>query len=806
MKPRATKGKGKAKAPKEEAITVEIPPWPDIAVEELRDLAQKLNKAKDSYRVSDLICKVNGDDWGSRHAIAWHLVACRAVQAEANPNVLDFLSEGSDAAEPEVVVELLCRLPGPNTPFFKDRGPLLDGYTLPIDQIVFKTYRRAKEAVLAREKDMPETIRLGLAFVRRRLGEPISEANSAAIFQQIVKYQAKGYGLSSNHNLPILVDGALVENRLSDAAAVRRLAAMFGPDEQWAPLLLESALLGQWYSASGVLDAFLVASPAELARLVNRSSLDTGGTLKALAKVIPLRADTGQALWGAAQLVTENSTMSEMLRMGAIFAAGREGEPPPAGLDHQLTFELLDTPYEGIRETCSEWFRSFPRERALASAKKLSQEEFAGSRGVGILAVHYDEDLLRTFIENDASKGYLNAKTLGSIGKAALPLIEEAHEKASDDNKLRLHRATLIAMAAAAKQGGFDERFDRFIDFDKEGGQPLSYYDSDYSAVREAALSGIPEPRRSDLLLTRLVHTEHPDRILRVASIAENPAIVEGCVRKMVERRSLGDSVRAIVDRLGDAFVDALCRNIHLSGGDGRFLEALSSALSYPAYQRVAAALEAAGVKKETPKEALIRMVNEAPGPKTRIYLLQVSREGYEPKPGSLSVSGGKSPGTGPESIPRDAKGEPKEHLFSLDLDEIPELKERYPGARVLSCYCPEPRSGDRSEELVLVPVSAEAATAASSAEPDDAATPIAVLPLDVPLVVFDTTSEAPYSDIRNMVFNACGHVFGQPFWIQSDEGDDGFLMQINGGLADINLGDSGSLYVFDSGTIFQCY
>lgn len=35
-------------------------------------------------------------------------------------------------------------------------------------------------------------------------------------------------------------------------------------------------------------------------------------------------------------------------------------------------------------------------------------------------------------------------------------------------------------------------------------------------------------------------------------------------------------------------------------------------------------------------------------------------------------------------------------------LDEIPELQETYSGARALAAFCPEPNSGDRSEELTL--------------------------------------------------------------------------------------------------------
>jgi len=90
MATRKTSSKSsKTKTAKAEAVV--IPPYPGISEAELKSLASKLDKAKDSYRVSDMIRKVNGDDYGSRHDVAWHLVACRAIHPETNPHLLSFL-------------------------------------------------------------------------------------------------------------------------------------------------------------------------------------------------------------------------------------------------------------------------------------------------------------------------------------------------------------------------------------------------------------------------------------------------------------------------------------------------------------------------------------------------------------------------------------------------------------------------------------------------------------------------------------------------------------------------------------------
>jgi hypothetical protein len=814
------------KTAKPKAQRVIIPPWPGIADDALEPLATKIDKAKDSYRISDMIRKVNGDDWRSRIPIAWHLAACRAIHPETNSSVLDFLADAPEVPAPEVAMDVLVRLPdGSSTRYFSNTSLLMDGYSLPIDKLLFATYRRAPEAVLSRESELNDSIRLGLSFVRRLLGETISPEASAAIMQQLAKHQAQSYGIALNNDLYVKENGEIVKFALADLPAVRKLALFFGTAKEWDDVLLAAALEGKWNQSRNVRDALVAASVSQLAQLVNRSNLDTGETLRTLLEIIPVREDAPDALFNAA-LTVENTGMREMLLMGVIYRAGKTGAPLPEKIDEHLTFEHLDTTYEGVRPACGAWFKSFPRERALAAARKLVLDEFRTSRAVGILAAHFDEGILREALEKDLGKNYIGAETLGGLGTVALPQLVASHDQTQGDGLRRMHRAILHAMARAPENTLLDEQWDRFVDFDQEGGKPVPYYSSSDAKLRETALRGVPEPRRSVLLLKRLEETQHPERILQVAQVAADASIIDIAIQKIVERKKLESGFREIADRLGEPLVEALCKHIGLSQGDGRFMEALNNQLSHLMFQRVEAALEKAGVRKETPRDALIRMAATAPGLKMRVYVLQVDREEYQAKPGTLARSGGKAPGMTDADIPKDKSGEPLTHLFTLDLDEIPELQETYPGARALAAFCPEPNSGDRSEELMLVPITREAAAAlpyqARDAEGDeddddndevdeDAGRPIAILPLDVPIGVFHRSGdEGDLKEIKKMIFNAAGHVLGEPFWIQSDDEDDGgggdFIMQINEGLCSINLGDSGSLYVFESGTVFQCY
>ena len=814
MATRKTSSKtSKTKTPKADAVV--IPPYPGISEADLKSLATKLNKAKDSYRVSDMIRKVNGDHWGSRHNVAWHLVACRAIHPETNPALLTFLEDEPEVPAPEVVVDMLVRLPdGSSERYFSQMSMLMDGYSLTIDNLLFRTYRRAPEVVQARENELNESIRLGLSFVRRRLGEKITPEASASILKQLAKYQASGYGITTNHEMPRMEDGELVAPRMADLAAVKKLALLFGTEKEWNEAFLAAALEGKWSYPKNIRDAFLLASTSQLAQLVNRSTLDTGDTLRTLLEVIPLREVEPGALLDVA-LTVEQERMREMLLMGVIYRAGKTGAPIPDKLDEVMTFDHLDTTYEGVRAGCIEWFKFFPRERALEAARKLLPDEFKRSRSVGILAAHFDQAILRAALEGDLGKNYISADTLGGLGEPALELLAWAHDQTTGDGQRTKHRAMLYAMGKAAQTSVLDERWDRFIDFDTEGGKPIPYYSSSDSKPREAALRGVPEPRRSVLLLKLLEGTPNPDRILQMAHLAEDKAVMDAAARRIIEKKALGSSFREIIDRLGEPVIDALCKHIGLSQGDGRFLESLKNVLPYQAAQRIDAALKEAGVRQETHRDALVRMASELPGPKTRIYILQVEKEGYDPKADTIARSGGKAPGIADADIPKDKSGEPLTHLFTLDLDEIPELQERYKGARALAAFCPEPNSGDRSDELELVPITREAVAAlphqaAKSEDEDDdvGGRPIAILPLDVPEAIFERSGDdGAGKEIRNMIFNAAGHVLGEPFWIQDDEGGfDDFIMQINEGLCDVNLGDCGSLYVYAGETIFQCH
>ncbi len=59
---------------------------------------------------------------------------------------------------------------------------------------------------------------------------------------------------------------------------------------------------------------------------------------------------------------------------------------------------------------------------------------------------------------------------------------------------------------------------------------------------------------------------------------------------------------------------------------------------------------------------------------------------------------------------------------------------------------------------------------------------------------------------IRHKIFNLPAYIGGEPIWIQAPEYDGFFIMQFSEQFIDMNLGDSGEMYVFTDTAFWQCY
>jgi hypothetical protein len=216
---------------------------------------------------------------------------------------------------------------------------------------------------------------------------------------------------------------------------------------------------------------------------------------------------------------------------------------------------------------------------------------------------------------------------------------------------------------------------------------------------------------------------------------------------------------------------------------------------------------------------------SDAHGPKTRIYLLE--RRDREqtvpaPRPGSFSWSRGDGPvGFERKAAPpaldpsriygleeilaakrrAEAPRPDEAHVLTLDLEEIPELAEAFPGARAVALFAP--LSGDPEDWAAarLLPVSPTASAPTSGY-------PLTVIPVEVPAAIFDpeAADDEALNELRHRILNRPGHVLGGPIHLQEpfDSAGGPFVMQLAGAVGGLPLGDGGALYVFAFATFLQ--
>jgi hypothetical protein len=148
-----------------------------------------------------------------------------------------------------------------------------------------------------------------------------------------------------------------------------------------------------------------------------------------------------------------------------------------------------------------------------------------------------------------------------------------------------------------------------------------------------------------------------------------------------------------------------------------------------------------------------------------------------------------------------------------LDLATMPELARAFGGKRALSFFCWSPNNNEAYQEgndETDVVLSDEAQVAGSHEAPEEAEVRsegwFEAVRVDVPSTVFDSR-KGPLGELRDAIYRLGARALGEPLWLQGDEGGGGrFVMQFDESFVDVNLGDSGIMYVWDDGGFWQCH
>lgn len=755
-----------------------------------KTLARTIDKLEDAIDIRAALEKVEPDT-DAQNALLWDLTNRRLIRAETNQAVLFLLEEAREHGEPAAIAELCTRLPKKLTGYHD----LLAGYPQVIDELLVSAWRRDPDAVLARAAAFPPPVKLGLTFVRFRAGEEISDRDRDRILTALAKVLAgeDGY-FASTYDLVFRKDGEQTTVRLMNHQSLRDVAALLGRGDRWAEILLAEALDGEWTRVRWVYDALAIASAKDLARMLARG-FDVHEDLQKVLELLEARTDDGPSLLAAARAVKnpDNEERPRVVQELFAHAAARRfaaaGQPIPEELDALIVFEYPSqyTP-AGIAPAIAA-LAAIPAARVHARVRaKLELGYGYHSAVLGVVA-HFDAGLLDAILARDPVQGYVQEVLLGAVGARGLEPIAASIKQLAPRLRPGRHLALLHALATAAEAGdAIDPRWDSAISFDRDGDRPIELWNSTDHELRERVLRHLPRERLESILTTALADSAHPERPFAFVPLDRSARFVDRAVELLCERYArvghLGGTMKpgeSVFVKIGAPAVEALCRHVHRCKGAAPFMNLLEEALFEEDFARVKKSLRGA---IETEREALLRLAREAPGEKQRIYVLHVEHAHYPARAGTLSRT----------------HAADSDSLFTLDLEEIPELEAWFPEARAITFSSPGARRARWSEATLR----------RTSAEQVAPGTPIAVTPVDVPRAIFDSPEDPRHKQLQRMVFGAAGHVLGAPIWIQGEDDDDepgDWILQVNGALVPrANLGDLGSLYVFEDGVRFQCH
>lgn len=766
-----------------------IPPFPGVEPRAVKSLVTKLGKAKDSYKIQRLLQEASSDD---PFGLAWYLVTHDLLPTAHHDPFLVALAELDPSFDCARDGELMARLVARRA---TGTGPQVQtswfpGWLVSLDPLVFRALPWAPDAFDALTGDA----KLGVDFVRMRLGLPVDAACVEAVLDALARGENEGYGISGNGDL--LVKGkdgteekqpvAEFVTRLGDwgaalARAIKRAPAAWGLIEHVRPGLerLSLAELSEVLAARPLYGLFSDSSNAtETMLAIMRARKDPPDAL--LAVPHPQCEDEGNA--------------SKVRELYATIAAERliaEKRSIPEAFDEAFArFKLMSDAY--ATRSMIEVLRHVPRERVLRLVKAALPDAWEKAAPLAALGAHFDAEI---FDGELAAGRHLSEELLGAIGaEAVLPLAHSARSVEDPAIRENRYRAMLLAMQEAVRTGmSPPEKWDPLLVPGELDGKPIERWRAGDSALGKV-LGALPAPRRAAIL-----KKASPEAAQPYATLASDDAVEDMVKDALVQRKMTRD----LLVQLGEKAIPALVQHIDACKGDIEVLETLERTLSRGDYEKVTAAMT---IAKESPEQAMARFLEAAraagKGDTMRVYLAEPASSS---RPGSMSCVGGRAPGLSDDAIPLGADDEPLSHIMTIDLEEVRELRSKFPGARAVSIFVADPETGGQEleDDVKLVPL-----TVGAPLDPES--TPLDLIGIDAPVEIFaDGERPRAIDDLRRQVGKASAHILGRPFWIQEFDGDDdGLLVQINDGLVPgLNLGDVGSLYVFDTGdAVFHCH
>ncbi len=694
-----------------------------------------------------------------------HVRACRAALV---------------AAPPEVALPILSALDEALVETVRTEQPILTSYV----SVISRLERLAPDAL--RSTPLPPTLARVACLVRAFAGESLSPEEGASAVAAAAEMLIYG------ETAIVVADADDATQPVAPSVLGAALARIGGP--HWIRTFPKPESL----PAS-------VAAPA----LANESLEEVGRVLSLFNKsILNERCEPPQRFFEVAQTLPEQK--ATFMRAAGIRKAQTPDEIPVGGEDLLEPMDVYDD--HGFARLGSarldawaeRWLSKFPEALTVRDGANEAYSIGAGLHHLVFLGTPFSEPMRRRLIglpqpyEHNPNvldvREYVERIRLirPEGARALLPLLARmAGEQAEGSEEARALRLSVAAAVRALPEGeAIPEEYDALLSLGDA---------TDYDAeriVREAVLA-LPAARGERVVAQTAHLLKDPFEELTYAREGASDLAMRRLARLVAagrENPTMWHNVRSL-KVLGAAFGPILAQALATETLSASFFERIEHALDPEAFTTVRASV---GEKALDLAAEMHKLAKELGGKTTTVYVLSPGT-----KASDLSRVGGTPAGFEAADVPRQ-RGRKLVHAFTVDLNSVPELAARYPGARTLSFWI-QGYSESETRAQAVIPRTEEQRGKVAEA----GGSPLELLRLEVPSALFedDVSDRAAYA--RNLLYQKAGFLLGGPIWLQQGRRglDPTFLAQFDERLAaGANFGDMGICYSFADRALWQCH
>jgi hypothetical protein len=828
-----------------------IPSLPDKTV---KSIVTKIAKAKgDAHKIG----KVLQDyvPYEVRHSYAWHLASTGQWDVVKDGwGAVEFLAEDGKAHGPTAIAIIQAMASRDDA---SEQYEMLPAWPNILDRIASRAYRLDEDDAWKQlAASLPASCATGVHFVRGRFGATLADQERDAVIEMLASGAVAGSPAFVNEQRYRAQDGTIACTPYFRPADVATLyLGIFGGEATFAKAVEAAVDRASTISSYQKDMVFSRLSPKALGRAFKKIE----GHEPSMVSDFECVAHLGVAQWLEvanefqpkleAETDYRRKRAADTIFTFAARAAAREQTALPERFDWLVSCDALEwSPgaserFKGMAPL-REALATLPPARLHKIAARLTALPSGEEHASLVVSLAPTDELVQAMLSrarafaakmtnSSALKHYAHA--LGLLGAAGLaPALAAYNDPQSPEiAKSLFFRVILTCMAEVGRRGGaLDPEYDAFIELHRPNGERPDKYDVEwlFAPCCADAVKALPPARAEAVVLRHLdAKQSHWTAPFVMVPHALTDRVIEALSKLLADKGLQLDTwdryFKSMLVALGARRVEVL-KKVLSSSGDARshLRSVLSQHLSpdeqqmldqgAPAPQREGLGALASRVQKLSDSLELA---------KVPIYLLE--RSDSEAASSEVGRSGGPAIGVLFDQWPRLKSGEPMEHVLTLDLDRMPDMKARrgLEAYRAVALFVPNRETGAKLEKGAVVMLTQEqidTGVCEHFAPKNEAARKIDVERVLVPELIFAPESEwrvspsieATLRAIKRAVNAAHGRALGLPFYIQSspDEVGDGepghFLLQFDEGLAEINTGDMGLIYVFTGGVFMQCH